>query len=547
MIKNRDTSATKLYWYLCFLILIDTPVVLVCSPKKNIPNTTTPKPSPGQSSIPCNQNITTDLHLPVFEKVQQTNVCPYTDMCLQITTGTVSDYARLYYPTGTNASKDILQGYLVCGGDGVSVTGTTPAFDEFYVTLISSRPRDNNIFFVDERQNTKIFSLRNNVSYDVNNAFEEQADTEYSPENNVDLSGNRIDFDDRYPKLPKQGYKLDIIVFYDTSFKTACNQLSKSPDNVIEQIFNHVKNFFKHDSLPTKFYLNLIKKIYQSDVVWNNAKENGTETSLRKLNIYDEENADVFVHLGVMSPDGKGKVPKIGRCFLNNGTCRGLCSNRKFEKGLVVESVINNLPKTAYIITHEIGHLLGLKHDFQDKEEIDPYRRPKHSIIGAKQCTNVNGIMDYSNTEHNNLKWTECSVEYLRIYHQSVKDVSNHNIFCLEPYTHATTVNLIEGQPLDLICDIRQCGGDSVTYVKWYLKGGKYIGYYSPMFSEKKITPEHSNNMNMIYKEEKVTLTISTYTNSVQNAYCIIDSEPTKTFCEIQQTFNIKERKYKGA
>ena len=542
MVKNPDTSATKLWWHLCLLILINIPVAQVCWSKKSKPNTSTPKPSQGQRSIPCNENITTDLHLPLFAKVQQTNVCPYTDMCLRITTGTVSDYARLYYPTGINASKEILQGYLVCGGDGVSVTGISPEFNEFFVTLISSQPRDNNIFFVDERGNTKIFSLRNNVSFDVNYTFEARADTHYSSENNVDFSGNQNDFDDRYPKLPEQGFNLKIVVFYDTAFKIAFEKTTSSPDTAIEQIFNHVSNFFKHDSLSTKFHLKLIKKIYISDVVWNNAKENGTETSLKKLNIYDEENADVFVHLGVINSDDDtiyGKVPKIGKCFLNNQTCSGLCSGEKYEKGLVVETDVSNLPRTAYIITHEIGHLLGLKHDFWDTTDIVRYLRPKHSIVDMKTCTNVNGIMDYGITEHNNLQWTACSTEYLRIYHQRVKDISTHNRFCLETYSNTRTVDLLEDKPLDLICDLRLCGGDSVYFVKWYLKGGEFIGSYSPIFGDTEIKQEYSNSMNIIYYEEQVILRVSTYTSSLQNAYCLIDAETTKTFCESKQTFEI--------
>ena len=145
--------------------------------------------------------------------------------------------------------------------------------------------------------------------------------------------------------------------------------------------------------------------------------------------------------------------------------------------------------------------------------------------------------MDYGYTELNNLQWTACSIEYLRIYHQAVKDYDDK--FCLEPYSHITTVDLIEDQPLELVCDIRQCGGDSVNLVNWYLKGGIYIGCYYPSFGDSEVIPEYSNNMSIIYKEEKVILRISTYASSLQNSYCEFEAESTKTFCERKQTFKI--------
>ena len=145
--------------------------------------------------------------------------------------------------------------------------------------------------------------------------------------------------------------------------------------------------------------------------------------------------------------------------------------------------------------------------------------------------------MDYGYTEHNNLQWTACYIEYLRIYHQAVKDYDDK--FCLEPYSHITTVDLIEDQPLELVCDIRQCGGDSVNLVNWYLKDGKYIGCYYPSFGDSEVIPEYSNNMSIIYKEEKVILRISTYASSLQNSYCEFEADTTKTFCERKQTFKI--------
>ena len=87
------------------------------------------------ASISC-RNITTDNHLPRFSFVLQNNLCPNSDKCLRIKTGSIIDHAPLYYSTRPSAQQRILQGYLDCGGDGVSVTGKTTAFDEFDVTLM---------------------------------------------------------------------------------------------------------------------------------------------------------------------------------------------------------------------------------------------------------------------------------------------------------------------------------------------------------------------------------------------------------------------------
>ena len=138
MIKIRNMSASNFLWHFCFFTLLFIPAVQLCKSSSS-------STSQGQLSTPCNQNISTDLPINSIKisKVPQSNqknICPFADMCLQITTGTVSDHARLYYSTKSNARKTILQGYLICGGDGVSVIGTTPSFDESYMTLRLQNP-----------------------------------------------------------------------------------------------------------------------------------------------------------------------------------------------------------------------------------------------------------------------------------------------------------------------------------------------------------------------------------------------------------------------
>ena len=54
---------------------------------------------------------------------------------------------------------------------------------------------------------------------------------------------------------------------------------------------------------------------------------------------------------------------------------------------------------------HELGHNLGMFHDF-----LDPYTNPKVNRIDSKGvvCTNKYGVMDYYNPVQ---IWTTCSVE----------------------------------------------------------------------------------------------------------------------------------------
>jgi len=541
MIKNQNSSAPTFWWYFFFLILTIIPAVQSC--QKSIP----------QRSTPCDQNISTDLpidsiKISIVPKWNQRNVCPFADKCLQITTGAITDYARLYYKNNNNAGKTILHGYLICGGDGVSVTGTTASFNKFYVTLISTRPRNNNRFFVDESGSTSIVLIGNDLSSDIDYTYEKGLDAHNPYESNIVFRGKQNTFDSYYPKLPSEGYVLNIVVFYDRVFQRACFQKSKSPDEMIEQIFNEVDNYFKDESLSTKFHINLSKIIHR-DVIWNNAKRDGTEASLKIQNRDNKEDADIFVHLGLMNnvygsvKMTPGKASKLGMCFPNKRTCSGVCSRLKYEQSLVAQGDVDNLPLTAYIITHEIGHLLGFRHDFQDLG----FRRPQYSIVTGESCKGVNGIMESGLREYNNLKWSICSNEYLRIYHKEVKDVANR--FCLEPYHHTKTVECDKDGSCDLNCDITTCDGKNMNFVKWYLDDGTRLGQYFALFDEIKVEPEYSGDISMLCQEEKVILRTSKYAKYMQNAYCIIEGENLGPFCKIKQTFEIKittaPRKYK--
>jgi hypothetical protein len=76
------------------------------------------------------------------------------------------------------------------------------------------------------------------------------------------------------------------------------------------------------------------------------------------------------------------------------------------------------------IICHELGHNLGMPHDFSAL-----YSNPKNILRDSvgNSCTDVNGVMDYYVTVK---RWSTCSVEFFARHYNNV--ISRTGSFCLK-------------------------------------------------------------------------------------------------------------------
>ena len=137
-----------------------------------------------------------------------------------------------------------------------------------------------------------------------------------------------------------------------------------------------------------------------------------------------------------------------------------ICHPDVFQRIIILQwQTDKNVKENAYILAHELGHALGIEHDFY--LDINNGNKIYRYSSNGKLCTNIGGIMDY-NEYHTKRMWSLCSLEDFQTFiNEKIKE---NGKFCLG--TISTNNNTCTDTFLR--CQHWTNGGNSCDYFKKY-------------------------------------------------------------------------------
>jgi len=229
------------------------------------------------------------------------------------------------------------------------------------------------------------------------------------------------DFEENYPldnaevdgiTLPKK-LILNINVYLDKYWSL---QFGSDDFAIARRVLKHAQKLFKDQSLATeidlRYGLGDKERIYRSDGPPLNANNKGHRLLAKYLRspftIGDDN--EVVSHLHLLADNPFKNIPSAGKSKIQTA-----CADK--PRALVRYLPNSDEQRTAMTVAHELGHLLGMRHDFKS---IDG----KRSKCSTKYQGGV--VMNYGASR---LSWSNCSNMDFREYYGKV--FATKDKFCL--------------------------------------------------------------------------------------------------------------------
>ena len=178
-----------------------------------------------------------------------------------------------------------------------------------------------------------------------------------------------------------------------------------------KQVVKEASKLFNHPSLNTKI-----------ELIVNNVFNSTQQLRPRDTEKIGSQLRSPFEVSGENSTSRKYKVAHLyftaaGRLVTGRGNLESIC--HEVEKPIAAIKWQESISRTAMATAHDIGHVLGMYHDFSAGKDT------RTKTCGQKRKGDF--LMNYGNSRS---QWSDCSNEDFQIYYEKI--VNSQNGFCLE-------------------------------------------------------------------------------------------------------------------